>query len=228
MKDEVTEAYEYVNARPSKLHKAMVEVMKAVKNIDKSMTIGTGNHSYKGISDKDVKFILGNAMSEAGITCVPIDYDVKTQIDRWEETTNYGAKQKQSVFTEVNAKYLITHVDSGESQVIVGYGHGVDSQDKSAGKATTYALKNALLYAFLVPTGAIDDTDKTHSKDIHTPKAPVKRTDAEIMLPPLTEEQFVKAQEALSKKTVTLEQIKAKYVLSTVQEKALMLIAGLG
>jgi len=226
MKDLEREEYDYSNARPSQLHKAMVNVMKAVKNIDKSMTIGTGNHSYKGISDKDVKFILGNAMSENGITCVPIDYDVKTQIDRWEETSQYGAKQKQSVFTEVNAKYLITHSASGESQVIAGYGHGVDSQDKSAGKATTYALKNALLYAFLVPTGAIDDTDNTHSKDIQTPK-PQKRTDAEIMLPPLTEEQFVKAQEALSNKTVTLEQIKTKYVLSTVQESALMLIAGL-
>jgi len=222
MKDKELEAYEYANARPSELHRAMVNVMKAVKNIDKSMTIGSGGFSYKGMSDKDVKFVLGNAMAEAGITCVPIDYDVKTQIDRWEEHN----KTKQSVFTEVNAKYLITHSESGESQVIAGYGHGVDSQDKSAGKATTYALKNALLYAFLVPTGAIDDTDNTHSKDIQTPK-PQKRTDAEIMLPPLTEEQFVKAQEALSNKTVTLEQIKAKYVLSTVQEKALMLIAGL-
>lgn len=223
VEDQEREAYEYSNARPSQLHKAMVEVMKAVKNIDKSMTIGTGNFSYKGISDKDVKFILGNAMAEAGITCVPIDYDVKTQIDRWEEHN----KTKQSVFTEVNAKYLITHSESGESQVIAGYGHGVDSQDKSAGKATTYALKNALLYAFLVPTGAIDDTDSTHSKDIQTPKAPVKRTDEQLMLPPLTDEGFVKAQEALSNKTVTLEQIKNKYVLSTVQEKALMLIAGL-
>lgn len=225
MKDLQQEEHEYRNARPSELHKAMVEVMKAVKNIDKSMTIGTGNSSYKGISDKDVKFILGNAMSENGITCVPIDYDVKTQIDRWEETTNYGVKQKQSVFTEVNAKYLITHVDSGESQVIVGYGHGIDSQDKSAGKATTYALKNALLYSFLVPTGAIDDTDKTHSNDIETPKP--QRTDKEMMLPALSNEMFEKAQVALEKKETTLERIKSKYVLSTVQEKALELIEGI-
>ncbi len=221
MKDLQQEEHEYRNARPSELHKAMVEVMKAVKNIDKSMTIGTGNFSYKGISDKDVKFILGNAMAENGITCVPIDYDVKTQIDRWEEHN----KTKQSVFTEVNAKYLITHVDSGESQVIVGYGHGVDSQDKSAGKATTYALKNALLYSFLVPTGAIDDTDKTHSKDIETPKP--QRTDKEIMLPALSNDLFEKAQIALEKKETTLDRIKSKYVLSTVQEKALELIEGI-
>jgi hypothetical protein len=43
--------------------------------------------------------------------------------------------------------------------------YGVDSQDKGAGKATTYALKYALLYSFLVPTGDIDDTDIVHSQE---------------------------------------------------------------
>jgi len=56
--------------------------------------------------------------------------------------------------------------ESGESKEISGYGHGVDPQDKGAGKATTYALKYALLYTFLVPTGSIDDADKTHSDNI--------------------------------------------------------------
>lgn len=227
VEDKERQEYEYNNVRPSQLHKAMVEVMKAVKNIDKSMTVGTGASSYKGISDKDVKYILGNAMTEQGITCVPIDYDVSTRIDRWEETSNYGVKQKQSVFTEVKAKYLITHVESGESQVIAGYGHGVDSQDKSAGKATTYALKNALLYSFLVPTGAIDDTDKTHSDDIDTPqtKKAEPKKDAPI-LPMITEEAFKRAQEAIENKKVTLKQVKTKYLLSNVQEKALELLEG--
>lgn len=59
---------------------------------------------------------------------------------------------------------------SGEYLTISGYGHGVDTQDKGAGKATTYALKYALLYTFLVPTGKIDDTDKDHSEDKEVPK----------------------------------------------------------
>ena len=48
----------------------------------------------------------------------------------------------------------------------MGYGHGIDSQDKAPGKATTYALKYALLYTFMVATGKIDDADSTHSDDI--------------------------------------------------------------
>ena len=44
----------------------------------------------------------------------------------------------------VKTKYLLLH-ESGESLELAGYGHGIDSQDKGAGKATTYAMKNALL-----------------------------------------------------------------------------------
>ena len=58
---------------------------------------------------------------------------------------------------------------------IAGYGHGVDPQDKGAGKATTYALKNALLYTFLTPVGKIDDTDTTHSNDIAPPPSKQKK-----------------------------------------------------
>ena len=61
--------------------------------------------------------------------------------------------------------------ESGESIEICGYGHGIDSQDKAAGKAQTYALKNALLYTFLTPVGAIEDTDSVHSDTIPVPPA---------------------------------------------------------
>ena len=40
-----------------KLTAAVIQVMKTVKNIEKNMTIGVGNNSYKGVSDKDVKNI---------------------------------------------------------------------------------------------------------------------------------------------------------------------------
>lgn len=141
---------------------AIISVMKAVKGIDKSMTVGTGNSSYKGVPDKEVKEIIGKAMQDAGLCLLPIGVDATTKVDRWEEVYNGTPKQKQSILTEVKTKYLLLH-ESGESQVIEGYGQGIDSQDKGAGKATTYALKYALLYSFLVPTGKIEDTDREHS-----------------------------------------------------------------
>lgn len=146
------------------LTKAVIQVMKAVKGIEKNSIVGSGNYQYQGVSDADVKKAYNNAMSENGLCILPIDIEADVQIDRWQE----GNRQKQQVFTEVKTTYLLMH-ESGESQEIVGYGHGTDSNDKAAGKATTYAMKYALLYTFLTPTGAIDDTDTQHSDDADKP-----------------------------------------------------------
>lgn len=155
--------------------KAILSVMNDVKMIEKSMTVGTGVSSYKGVPDKEVKKIVGESMRKNGLCLIPTSLDSSTEISRWEEETVYNGKatrkQKQSVFTEVKTKYLLLH-ESGESIEIAGYGHGVDSQDKGAGKATTYALKYAMLYTFLIPTSDIDDADNTHSVDVDVPKQP--------------------------------------------------------
>lgn len=163
------------------LARAVIAVMKEVKGIEKNMTVGTGNSSYSGVADKEVKQIIGASMEKHGLCILPIDVKATTKLDRWEETNQYGVKMKQSVFVEAETKYLLLH-ESGESVEIAGYGNGVDSQDKAAGKATTYALKYALLYTFLVPTGKIDDADNTHSDDIETPKSTPQAT-SKVQLP---------------------------------------------
>lgn len=172
---------------------AIISVMNEVKGIDKTMDVGTGANQYKGVADQEVKKIIGAAMVKNGLAIIPLSTETKTQVDRWEEETQYGKKQKQSVFTEVETSYLLMHT-SGEYLTISGYGHGVDTQDKGAGKATTYALKYALLYTFMVPTGKIDDTDKDHSEDKEVPKTTAynhKRLE-QNGLPLITNSQFKK------------------------------------
>lgn len=200
-----------VAPKPQGLVQAITQVMKEVKGIEKSMTVGVGKNSYKGIADKDVKRIIGEAMERAGLCILPIEIEPTLKVERWEETNQYGTKQKQSVFSEVKTKYLLLH-ESGESQEIVGYGHGVDSQDKAAGKATTYALKYALLYAFMVPTGTIDDTDAKHSEE-----HPVKAKEPET----LTDAQFTRACQAIAKGEYSIEDLRKNYKLSQEQEKGL-------
>ena len=196
--------------------KAIQAVMAEVKGIEKSMTIGSGNSAYKGVPDQEVKKIIGESMVKHGLCILPIGIEPKTQIDRWEEEAydNYQKKnvikQKQSVFTEVTTKYLLLH-DSGESIELMGYGHGIDSQDKGAGKATTYALKYSLLYTFLVPTGKIDDADNTHSDTLPVPvkevKAPAK--------PALTPAQFEAMIKTIQDGNVeTVKQALNKYTVS--------------
>lgn len=153
--------------------KAIIAVMKAVKCMEKNSKVGTGQSSYNGTKDQDVKEVFNDALANNGLCIMPINIEDDTQIDRWETEYNGQKQSKQSVFTKVKVKYLLLH-ESGESIELMGYGHGVDAQDKGAGKATTYAMKNCLLYTFLTPVGKIDDTETTHSEEIKTP--PVKNT----------------------------------------------------
>lgn len=197
--------------------KAIIAVMKEVKGIEKTMTVGTGTSSYQGVSDQEVKKVIGDAMEKNGLCMIPTGVVAKSKVERWEETNSYGTKTKQSVFTEAETKYLLLH-ESGESIEVAGYGHGVDSQDKGAGKATTYALKYALLYTFMVPTGKIDDADKEHSEDKEVPKAP-----------PVAKEKLTPAHlkwngaiAALTEGKTTIDQIEGKYTLTTKDRELLL------
>ena len=148
--------------------KAINKVMEEVNGVAKNMTVGFWNNSYKWVSDRDVKVTIRESMIKNWLSLIPTWWSPKIQIDRWEEdTTNYWVKQKQSVFTEVETHYLLIHT-SWESIQVYGYWHWVDAQDKWAGKATTYALKNTLLNMFLIPTWV--DTDDTHSNELDVPK----------------------------------------------------------
>jgi hypothetical protein len=161
------------------LNQAVVAVMKQVRYMEKNSRVGSGNAAYDGTKDSDVKEAFNVAMAEHGLCIFPISVEEETDITRWEEKTQWGPKQKQSVFTKVRTKYLLVH-ESGESIELAGYGHGVDPQDKAAGKALTYALKNTLLYSFLTPVGKIEDTDRTHSNDIETPQKPASKPTAKL------------------------------------------------
>jgi hypothetical protein len=82
-----------------------------------------------------VKEKIRESMTKNGLVLLPISVTPKIQIDRWEEDDTYNKvapypkKTKQSVFTEVETKYLLLHT-SGESIELAGYGQGVDTQDK--------------------------------------------------------------------------------------------------
>jgi hypothetical protein len=201
--------------------------------IEKNMTVGAGQNAYKAIADKDVKALVGKNMAKHGLCLLPLEINPTLEINRWEETTQYGnnppiTKPKMSVMTVVEPKYLLLH-ESGESVVVSGYGHGIDTQDKSAGKATTYAMKYLMLYLGLVPTGLIDDADNKHSDEQQQPaqqqkqqaaKAPVKKEEPK----PITEEQFQQILSSdLKKATQSLQAIKKGTKVTATAEQIVMI-----
>lgn len=159
---------------------AIIEVMKEIEWVAKWMVVWEWTKSaYKWVADKDVKQALRDSMTKNWLSLLPTGIESKIQVDRWEEADTYNKqppypmKSKQSIFTEVTTKYILLHT-SGESIELAWYWQGVDTQDKGAGKATTYALKNTLLNMFLIPTGV--DTDNTHSDEYDVPKKVATQT----------------------------------------------------
>jgi hypothetical protein len=204
--------------------KAIIEVMQAVKGMEKNSRVGAGGSSYNGTKDQDVKEVFNEALSNNGLCILPIDVQEETRVDRWEEVDKWSketpkaTKLKQSIFTKVKTKYLLLHT-SGESIELAGYGHGIDAQDKGAGKATTYALKNCLLYTFLTPVGKIDDTELTHSEAIATPPTTQPAKPA-IEKKVLTNDQFESTQKA-TKAQIT--KVLGMYSMTVIQEKGLQI-----
>lgn len=192
----------------TEIAKAIIKVMQDVKGMEKNSKVGTGQSSYDGTKDQDVKEVFNEIMAKHGLCIMPIDIKEETQLDRWEVQYNGNAQTKQSVFTKVTVKYLLLH-ESGQSIELCGYGHGVDSQDKGAGKATTYALKNCLLYTFLTPVGKMDDTDLKHSNDIATPAKKV----IEKVKPTLLSTKIDTVNKALEDGSTTKEFLEANYTI---------------
>lgn len=159
------------------LAKAIVATASEIKGLEKDQTVGTGRNAYKAISNKAVQETVGKAMQKNGLAMLPIDIQPSASVDVWEETYSGNPVRKRQVFVEVIAKYLLVHMASGESVEITGYGHGIDSQDKAAGKATTYALKNAMLYIFQVPVGDEFDGDTAPAQTVKPQEKPELKTE---------------------------------------------------
>lgn len=149
---------------------AVLNVMEDCQWIEKSLNVWTWLHSYKWVSDKDVKMKIWSSMRKHWLVIFPTDIvPIKVEKSEWEETYKDETKTKRSYFTEVITKYMLYH-KSWASVQLAWYWQWVDTQDKWAGKSTTYALKYTLLYTFLVATWHIDDTDTVNSEEIEIAK----------------------------------------------------------
>lgn len=141
------------------LYQRIREVMREVEYLNKDKQVGDGGFSYKAVSEESVTGTIREKMIKHGLAMMPVG-----QVHKHEElprTDKYG-KPSVLALSTVDVTYKLVNVDAPDEYVlIVSSGTGVDSQDKGVGKAMTYAMKYALLRAFMVPTG--NDPDSVHN-----------------------------------------------------------------
>lgn len=152
-----------------KIHKDVIELRKLVGGI-KAVK---GGASFPVKSAKELVIKLRAAADKLNMVMAGaiIESDVRTSRVK----TPKG--DEAEIVTVIHTVQFMS--DDGSSLVFVGVGQGGDSQDKAAGKASTYAWKDAVLKGLCIP-----DADMIDSDDEEFPLGkPEKTTNA----PPLRE-----------------------------------------
>lgn len=122
--------------------------MQAVEFVPKDKRIKYKKVDYNATSEETVTPIFREAFIENKLIVFPIEQTV----------------EKLNGVTQINAKYKIVDIETGEYEILASSGQGADSQDKGAGKAMTYSFKYLFFKTFFTPTG--DDPDKIASKEL--------------------------------------------------------------
>lgn len=158
------------------LYEKMFNVMVATEGLEKNLSVGTGTSSYKAVGEAEVLNMLKPLFKANRLIVFPIDGTIAETNAIWEASSTYNGTPKVETktrnITQLKAVFKIVDIDSGESEILCGFGNGADSQDKGSGKAFTYAFKTMLSKSFMLFSG--EDTDNEHSDDIgksSTPKA---------------------------------------------------------
>jgi len=148
------------------IYEKIFNVMNESDAIEKSMTVGSGKNAYKAVSEAAILNMVKPLFKKYKLIIFPISGDIKDHCMTWDKT-DYDGKTAQTLraMTELKVTYRILDIETNEFQDVVGFGNGADSQDKGAGKAFTYSLKNVLSKTFMLFSG--EDTDNTHSDDIN-------------------------------------------------------------
>jgi hypothetical protein len=167
------------------LYEKIYKVMNESEGLEKDLTVGSGASSYKAVGEKEVLNMLKPLFKKHKLIIFPVDGDISEQNSIYESTYKDEVTTKTRNVTQIKVKFKIVDVETGESEILMGFGNGADSQDKGSGKAFTYAFKTMLSKTFMLFSG--EDTDNTHSDDIGgytPPKAPPKQDNGELISKP--------------------------------------------
>ncbi len=155
------------------LYQKLLKIQSEIKVVAKDLKIQVSqNNSYNAVGEAAVLEKVKPLEEKYGIFSYPRDRDI---IDSGMiENTDYNGKVKKQLFERIKTIYRFVDVDAPENYIeVTTYGDGIDSGDKSVGKAMTYADKYALLKAYKIVTG--DDPDQEASKDLNSFKKDDKK-----------------------------------------------------
>ena len=155
------------------LYEKIYNVMCESGGLEKDKTVGSGQNAYKAVSESEVLNMLKPLFKKHKLIVFPISGEMTEISQSWEAEYKGQKETKTRNITQLKVGFKIVDIDTGETEILIGFGNGADSQDKGSGKAFTYAYKTMLSKTFMLFSG--EDTDDEHSDDIDREKPEPKK-----------------------------------------------------
>ena len=144
------------------LYEKLAAVTHDMTAVEKDLDVGYGTGKYKGTSEAVVLANVKPLEEKYRIYSFPFAREIVES--KMMKTTSNNGKEGMRLFMRIKTTYRFVDMDAPDQYIdITSYGDGLDSQDKSPGKAMTYSDKYALLKAYKIITG--DDPDVHHSDE---------------------------------------------------------------
>lgn len=163
------------------------EKMSAITNelgvVAKNLNVDMGGgRKYKAVQEKDILDAIKPLEEKYRIYSYPLSRRITDSEILTKETEYQGKVTKtNSLFMRIETRYKFTNIDKPDEFIeTITYGDGIDSSDKSPGKAMTYADKYALMKAYKIATG--DDPDAEGSTEGKITKATKEPTFREQLI----------------------------------------------
>ena len=153
-------------AKKLNVYQRLLAIENELTNVAKNLSVGVGKSSYKAVGEADVLKAVKPLEAKYGVYSYPSSRRIVESAVLENEQTDYNNNKviKKSFFERIETVYRFVNVDNPSEYIeITSYGDGIDTGDKSVGKACTYADKYALLKAYKIITGDDPDQDESQS-----------------------------------------------------------------
>lgn len=146
------------------LYKKLSLITNDLQTVAKNLEVAiTKNAKYKAVGEADVLRAVKPLENKYRIYSFPVSREIVESNTL--ESVDYNGNTKKQLFVRIKVVYRFVDIDKPDEFVdITSYGDGIDSGDKSVGKAMTYADKYALLKAYKIVTG--EDPDQEASQEL--------------------------------------------------------------
>ena len=150
------------------IYEKLSAITSELSTVAKNLEVGVGKSKYNAVGEADVLRAVKPLEAKYKIYSYPYSRTIIESGTIENEVTDYNTKEKltkRNLFERIEVVYRFVNIEKPEEYIdITSYGDGIDSQDKSVGKAMTYADKYALLKAYKIITG--DDPEQHASEDL--------------------------------------------------------------